>query len=207
MMTAQLGLSGISLDKIEILLRGYDVSNRVISQYDVLPHVFAKKWYSKSKSKENVSNISISQCVMVLQKKYVKLKQDRQKNTLMVAIEATDPMFAYNLVNWYLEAVDDQMRETIKSGSMQNIDYLRKQLAQVNDPVLHDKLLAMIASEYERSMLVNSSSFDVLQKPILPEWPIWPKKTIIIFIAFISGLLLSIVGFLLYDILKISFAR
>jgi uncharacterized protein involved in exopolysaccharide biosynthesis len=193
---AELGMGDNNLQIIQITVRSRDLAESVIKKHKLLGHLYPEQWDTTKtawKTRSGGKPPTLNQGVEKLRDNFLITSVDPIKNTLSIGINAYDPVFACNLVNYYLEALSRSMISTIKEESEANQAFLNAQLRSTADPWLIEKIQVLIAAEIEKSMLINSRPFRVLEKPAVPMQRIKPKRTQIVLISFVSGILLSMV--------------
>jgi uncharacterized protein involved in exopolysaccharide biosynthesis len=195
MVATQLGLGNTNLDRIEIIAKGRELAESVIQSNNFMPLLFPKDW-DKNKQEWRATDTAeipkLRQGIELLRKRYLDVSINKKSNTMIVGINAYDPILAEKIASSYVAALNDKVRGDVIRDAEGNREYLEKNAETTTDPLVHDKIQNMISAEIERMMLVNSQSFDVLEKPVVPQKPERPKKKLILAFSFFSGLLLIV---------------
>jgi uncharacterized protein involved in exopolysaccharide biosynthesis len=201
MVAAQLGGGGGTIQRMELISRSYDVSELVIQRNNLMPILYPHKWDAKRKTwkSKNPNKIpKMQSAIELLDKKYLKVTINPKYNCLNISIEAREPVLAANLVQWYLEAINIYIRNSITRNSNMNRVYLDSLLPSITDPLIREKVLQMVAVEIERAMLVSSQCYELIERPIIPLQRSWPKRKTFLFLSMIIGFSLSLIGVSVY---------
>jgi uncharacterized protein involved in exopolysaccharide biosynthesis len=202
---SQLGMGNNNLDHLEVMLKSKGLAEKVIESYNLLPRLFPEpsgRGKGSSNGKDGNAQPTLRDGIELLTGGMVKVASDTKKQVISVGVEANDPGLASELVEMYLKVFNEKLQTDVKNDADSNIHYLESQLSKVTDPLLGEKIQGLIAGQLEKSMLMSSNSFDILERPFIPLLPIKPKRTMIVLLAFFSGLMLSSFSFLLADALK-----
>jgi LPS O-antigen subunit length determinant protein (WzzB/FepE family) len=170
---SQLSMGGnASLDKITLLLESRKFNADMIEKYDLLPFIYKKKYPKIYKKIYNenlhawdskfVKPMPLSTAGMVS----ANLKKEINKNnTMTLKIESKDSTFSDTVLVKYLDYLNSYIRSSVQDDAKENVSYIEKQLETVADPLLREKLQALIASELEKAMLVSKEAFKVIDPP------------------------------------------
>lgn len=203
MVASQLGLSGSTLERIEVVARSHELIGRVIEENHLLPVLFPSQWDAENrrwKSSDSTRIPSIRKGIERFRKQFLSVSKNTKSNTLTLMIYSNDPRMAESIANSFLTALNFKLRESVARESDLNRQYLESQLVLATDPVLRDKIVGLMASELEKAMLMNSQTFDVLDKPALPLYPIRPKRKMIVIIVFCLGIFFGAFGFITWEL-------
>jgi LPS O-antigen subunit length determinant protein (WzzB/FepE family) len=75
-----------------------------------------------------------------------------------------------------------------------NQRYLERLMASTSDPILTEKINNMIAYDLEKSMLVSSRAFDILEKPVVAIHKKWPDRKLLIALGAVVGILIALLA-------------
>lgn len=184
MMAAQLGLGSTNLAKVDILLQGHELAEDVITRNGLLPVLFP----------DSAERPPLRRAVEILRRKILRVEPNAKSSVILVGCEFRDPALAKRLVEHYLDALNDRIRGDVIRDAEVNREYLGRQLANTLDPVLREKIQSMIGMEIEKSMLVSTQAFEILEKPVEPLLRLKPKKKVILVMSFLLGFALSVLG-------------
>jgi hypothetical protein len=89
-------------------------------------------------------------------------KKINDNNTMTMEIESSDSAFSDTLLSSMVSYLNVYLKNMIESEANENIAYLEDKLRGIADPLLREKIQGMIASEYEKAMVVSKEAFTVL---------------------------------------------
>ncbi len=205
MMATQLGLGNATLDRMEVIAKSRGLAETVIKDNNLLPVLFPKSWdkkknYWKPMDKEDIP--TIKEGIMYMRESILSVAINRQNNTIKLGVNIYDSNLTVLILNQYLSMLNKRLQEDNVREANANRSYLEKQFNNTSDPILREKIQNMIASEIERSMLVNSQSFDVLEKPVVPISREKPKRTHVLILSVLLGFFVSIFSVFLWRFFK-----
>lgn len=197
MVASQMGLGNTNLDKIEVILNSHELAEAVIERNNLMPVLFPDVWDSGDSAwiPENPKKIpTLRNGIARMKGGILTVSLDVKKNMIRVGANYEDPQLAWKFVEFYLAELNRKIRDDVIRDAEANRNYLEKQLSNTLDPILMEKIHSMIGFEIEKSMLVSSQAFEVLEKPVVPMKRLKPKRTFVVITAFFTGALLSIMG-------------
>lgn len=175
MVASQLNIAGSpGLDKIEIALDSKKFHAALIEKYNLLPLVYKNSWpdiyrdsYDSIKGtwSENFVKPNLLKIGKHLKDKYLK-KTTNTNRTLSLSFESRDSLFSDTLLSSCLNYLNYYLQTSIQNEAHENVKYLESQLIMISDPLLREKLQSMIALELEKTMLVSSEAFRIID-PLL----------------------------------------
>ena len=185
-----------NLDHLEIMVRSRAMAESVIVRNGLLPALYPDKWDAQaSKWKDPSKAPEIRKASEFLSEKLLSVGVDAKKNLLTMGVFSHDSLLARRIVEYYLKALSDKIRENVQSDADSNQSFLQKQLLTLNDPLLREKIQSLISGEIEKAMLVSSKSFDILESPDTPMKPSKPNRALIVGMSGAAGLFLSLLFF------------
>jgi uncharacterized protein involved in exopolysaccharide biosynthesis len=205
---AQLTGGNNNLDHLEVMLKSKGLAELVIRSNDLLPRLLTEAGMRPPDSLEGKGaspSMGMRDGIDLLTEGMLKIRSEAKKQVITVGIESRDPAFAAKLVEMYLAVFNKKLQSDIRSDADSNIRYLDSQLSKVSDPLLGEKIQGLIAGQLEKSMLMNSNSFDILERPFMPMVPVRPRRAMIVLMAFFSGLALSSFGVFLLQAFRGGF--
>jgi hypothetical protein len=126
-----------------------------------------------------------------------------QGQNLSVHFLERDPLIAQQVLQYYLDDLRAlRRREAIKSASAA-IASLEKEAKETGDSLLSQQLYGLVARQVQRQKLAEVESdfaFRVLDPPISPDKPYWPRARINCFIALIAAPLLMWLVLVIYSL-------
>lgn len=194
MVSSQFGMSGsgYSLERLEVVLKSRNLAQSVLDSADLLPRLFPEKWNGGAKAwKQDKPRPSDRDGVDLLRAKLLSVTTDSKRQILTIRMDAGDSLLAAELVNRYLQALGRKIKADIRTDADSNKNYLETQLLSVSDPVVREKILNLIGLEIEKATLVSSKSFDILESPEVPKVRSKPRRTRMVIVGFLTGLILA----------------
>jgi len=193
---AQLGGSGnASLNKIEVILKGHELADSVITTNNLMPVLFHKQWDPENdtwRSKDPKKIPTLRAGAKKLREDLLTINIDGKKGLIQIGIKFYDPLLAKQFVDDYLVGLNNKIREDVISEAEQNREFLERQLSQTSDPILMEKINNLIAVEIEKMMFASSQSLEILEGPVAPWERSSPQRTKTVLLSFVLGLFASI---------------
>jgi len=125
----------------------------------------------------------------------VSIHNESKTGVTSVAMEWTDPVVAASWANSFVALANELIRTRVLEESKRNISYLNSQLAQTNDVEVKRAIYNLIESETKRAMLADGRTeyaFRVVDPAVAPEMRSSPKRTLIVMITTLMGLLAGV---------------
>ena len=126
----------------------------------------------------------------------VRIDHNVMDKTITISAESDDPVFAANLVNYFLTTLNNHMSNEAKRVAAINKQYLEDQLLKTADPLIKQKLYNMIAQQVETSMMAEVKEnfcFKIIDPPRVPDEKIKPQRSIMVVSSFLVSLFLGVV--------------
>jgi len=167
-----LGGSG-SQSSIFSELNSRRLAARVIKTNKLMPTLFPEQWdHEKNRWKSDVPQPSLQDGIKAIRNLLQVETPRKSKNIISVAIIDKDPKMAKRLVDYYLAALSESMRAQVLRDTRENIRFLKEQLTKTRDPLVVEKIYALLASKVERetfAMAQKYFGFRILDPPIAPD--------------------------------------
>jgi capsular polysaccharide biosynthesis protein len=125
----------------------------------------------------------------------VKIDHNVMDKTITISAESDDPVFAANIVNYFLTTLNNHMSSEAKRVTAINKHYLEDQLLKTADPLIKQKLYNMIAQQVETSMLAEVKEnfcFKIIDPPRVPDEKIKPQRSLMVLSSFLVSLFLGV---------------
>jgi LPS O-antigen subunit length determinant protein (WzzB/FepE family) len=125
----------------------------------------------------------------------VKIDHNIKDNSITISAESDDPVFAANLVNYFLTGLNNHMSNEAKRVAAINKKYLEDQLLKTADPLTKQKIYNMIAQQVETSMMAEvkeNFTFKVIDPPKAPDKKIKPKRAMMVISSFLVSLVIGV---------------
>lgn len=196
LVSTQLGLSNTNIDRIAVAAKGWEVAESTIVRLDLMQYLFRNDWDSHNKRWKVNDSTKIPSHFMgrdIFRKKVLRVTTDRKTGFLIISVDANSPYMAEKILSNFLNVLNRKLKDEIVNDASTNIAFLEDKIKSTTDPLVQGKIRQLIAMELERMMLISSSSFDVLDKPYIPEKRISPKRKLIVVAFFSIGCIMSII--------------
>jgi uncharacterized protein involved in exopolysaccharide biosynthesis len=182
----------------EAILQSRSLAEAFITRYDLLPALLSDRpaasrttWAGVEHFKDDVLGI----------------REDARKGTTTIAIDWTDPVVAARWANGYVALANEVIRSSAIEESTKNIAYLNKQISQTTVVELQRVMYNLVESETKTLMLANARSeyaFTVVDPAVPPERRISPKRTVIVAVGLVTGLMLGLLAAFAHDSIRRS---
>ncbi len=86
-------------------------------------------------------------------------------NTLSLKVESKDSTYSKILLTTYVEFLNIYLRTSTQNEAKENIDFLESKMNSIADPLLREKIQAMIATQVEKQMMVSREAFRIVDPP------------------------------------------
>jgi uncharacterized protein involved in exopolysaccharide biosynthesis len=104
------------------------------------------------------------------------------------------------MVNDILEALQNHLSEEKKKSAQANKKYLEEQLVRAVDPVLRQKIYALLSKQVETALMaeVKGNIFKIIDPPRVPDRKIKPQRTLMVVLsAFLAAFVGVFIAFFL----------
>lgn len=175
-MASQLNMGGnASLDKISLLLSTRQFNADLVADNNLAPFIYEKtnpdyfkKWWDPAGQKWKdgfpaPNFIGLGGSVAGHIKKDT--KSPDKPNTMVLRFESKDSAFSARMLGVYISYLNEYIKKSVGSEARENVDYLNSKMVEVSDPLIREKIINMIASEMEKSMMVSKEAFKIIDPP------------------------------------------
>lgn len=122
--------------------------------------------------------------------------EDKRTGLVTVGIKWRDAKVAAEWANAIVRQLNDEMRARALKESAANIRYLREQLENTSAVSLQDAIARLLEAEMQKDMLAGGTAEYSFRVVDLAEPPVrrdWPKRLLIVVMAFSCSLLASVI--------------
>lgn len=122
------------------------------------------------------------------------VKEDPRRNTISIIVIWTDPQSAAKWANDLVALANELLRNDAIAESERNINYLKQQVGGTDVVQLQTVLYNLVQSETQKLMLANGRieyAFVVADPAVAPEIRTSPKRTLMVIIGVIIGMILG----------------
>jgi uncharacterized protein involved in exopolysaccharide biosynthesis len=189
---SQFGIAGPEqTQKTEImgLLKSNFLKERMIRKYNLLP-VLVKPGAMKRKTEEEKLWMGIR-----FLDKNMKITAKQKDNTIEIVMRFKDKKIVADIVRYTLLELTDVMSAEEKRVADGNRKHLESTIDQTPDPFVRTSIYNLIAKQVEKSAMAEATenfAFKVLDPPRIPDKRVWPKRTVMVVLAFVVGLIVAV---------------
>ena len=134
--------------------------------------------------------LDIRDAVFVFTRRVCKVAEDKRTGLVTVTIEWTDPAVAAQWARWYVDLLNETMRERALTESKTNIAYLRAELETTPIPTLQQSLGRLLETELQKSMVARGNqeyAFKVIDEPEVPKFMSKPRRGLVLLLGAFAG--------------------
>lgn len=128
----------------------------------------------------------------------LEIHEEKVKGTTTITIDWRDPALAARWANDFVALANEMMRERALQESTRNIEYLKKQLPQINVVEIQQATYALIEAQTKSLMLAHGRveyAFTIVDPAVPPELRFSPRRTLIVITGlFVGGFFGSLVA-------------
>lgn len=198
LVASEFGLGGGSdADKIEVLLKSRRLAELVVEKHNLLPILFDTKWNAQKKTWIETPAPTIQDGYKLIKDDLLRVTRDRKTNVITASIEQKDPQFAKSMMEYYLTELSEVLRAKVLKDAQENMRFLTEQLDRTSDPLLREKIYAMLAKEIEKDTFARAQTyygFYVLDPPIAPDLDkkASPKRSVICILSVVVAVFVAV---------------
>ena len=153
------------------------------------------------KVKPPTSTIPSSQEAYKKYKEIMSVSEDKKKSFVTLSVEHESPVIAQQWVEIMMDQIDQVMRDQDRQTALQSIAYLNSLAPTVNYEEIKQAFSSLQQEQMKRLMMVEANKnyiFNVLDSPIVPEVKFEPKRSLIVILSTMLGMILSVLGVLVF---------
>lgn len=193
-----IGDRGGSTDEAIAIMRSRDFTNNFIVEENILPILFKDKWDANNNSWKNKKDLPSLWDAYKIFNPVRKVHKDKKTGLVTVAIEWTDPKQAADWVSKIIYRINNQFRQQAIIDAEKSIQYLQSELLKTSVIEVKQSIYKMVEAQTKNKMLANTQqeyAFRVIDKAVVPEERIKPRRRNITIIGFVLGVLVA--GFII----------
>ncbi len=165
-----------------------------IRRNDLLPVLYTKQWDAAGKrwTVAEADQPTLWKAVEHFRKDTWSVSQDKKNGLITVAVQWGDPVLAALWVNQLVDAANETLRAQAIANSNRHLAYLNEQLEKTSVVELRQAMFRLIEAEVKNVMLAQGSeqyAFKIIDKAVVPERKIKPKRAQIAVMATVLGLM------------------
>jgi uncharacterized protein involved in exopolysaccharide biosynthesis len=216
--SAQLGglasLAGISVggggtaEPIAIL-KSREFARSFIEAHELVPVLLHEDWDPDAKTWKESDPAKwpdVRDAIKYFDENVREVSEDAKTGLVMLRIKWTDPEVAVEWANLLVARLNKIMRDRALAEAEHNVQYLRDELSATNVLTLQQSISRLLESELQKVMLArgnNEFAFRVIDPAMTPKERFKPRRTLIVALAAILGLMMSTVVLVALALLKI----
>ena len=135
------------------------------------------------------------------------VSEDKKTSFVTLSVEHQSPVIAQQWVEIMMDQIDQVMRDQDRQTALQSIAYLNSLAPTVNYEEISKALASLQQEQMKRLMMVEANEnyiFKVLDSPIVPEMKVKPKRSLIVILGTMLGMMLSALGVLVWHYTRTS---
>jgi LPS O-antigen subunit length determinant protein (WzzB/FepE family) len=135
------------------------------------------------------------------------VSEDKKTSFVTLSVEHQSPVIAQQWVEIIMDQIDQVMRDQDRQTALQSIAYLNSLAPTVNYEEISKALASLQQEQMKRLMMVEANEnyiFKVLDSPIVPEMKVKPKRSLIVILGTMLGMMLSVLGVLVLHYTRTS---
>ena len=159
------------------------------------------------KVKPPTSTIPSSQKAYKQYQAIMSVSEDKKTSFVTLSVEHQSPVIAQQWVEIMMDQIDQVMRDQDRQTALQSIAYLNSLAPTVNYEEISKALASLQQEQMKRLMMVEANEnyiFKVLDSPIVPEMKVKPKRSLIVILGTMLGMMLSVLGVLVWHYTRTS---
>lgn len=176
---------------------------KLIQTKKMLPKLFPAFWDANSERwlVSNQSDIPTVSDGYELLKSAYEVSIDKKTRTISLFVRWGDPDQAAEWANEIIVNLNDELRELSIKESENSIRYLNDQLQETEVAELQVSIYRLVEGQLKSIMLAKSRehfALKVVDPAEPPEYPVKPRKRLMVMVGFLLGLMLSTLGLASY---------
>ncbi|MEW6602070.1 MAG: Wzz/FepE/Etk N-terminal domain-containing protein [Nitrospirota bacterium] len=171
------------------LLHSNILMERVVTKNSLVPVLLGKAAAGKNENEQ------LWDSIRYLKNTIYKATDNRRDGTIELSVQFRDPQMSTMILTSILTELTDYMSSEAKRVADTNKQYLESLIDKNSDPLIKQKIYALIARQIEISMMAEvkeNFAFKVLDPPRIPDKSVRPRILINIMLSFITSLLVGI---------------
>lgn len=181
----QLGIGDPDMNKMSVLLKGFQMADSIVRKHDLKPLLFPDEWDEKTKSwieEEPDYRRAANEL-----RAHLVLESDSRKNLMRIGVKFRDSVWAKQLVTFYMDELNAKMRMDAINDANTSREFLENQLNATSDPVLRQRIIEMIGHQIQKATLVHIMAIEILEYPMVPDKRLSPQRKKIVAVSLALG--------------------
>jgi len=198
---ASLGLGTDNRQEPLGVLRSHGFSKRLVEQ-NRLATELERAQASRLFQMGGEETVDQRDLIEIFRRSILTVSEDRKTGLVTVAIEWMDPVEAANWANIVSRQINAEMRARAMDESNRNIIFLQDQLERTETVSLQQAIARLVESEMQKAMIAQGTdqyAFRIIDEARPPIRRSWPKRSLIVFLAFFVTFVTSTLGVLVAE--------
>lgn len=184
-------------------LKSRSLSVAFIEKENLKPILFPRKWNAESKKWKDPNDIPTDwEAFEIFEKDIRSVSVDKRTGLVTLAIEWNDPVLAAKWANSLVQQVNTRLRSEAIVEAEKSTAYLEKQLASTSSVEIQQAIYRLVEAQAKRKMIASTRdeyAFNVVDSAVPPEKIHRPRRTLIVFIGMIVGLITAVSTALIFN--------
>ncbi|WP_159084419.1 Wzz/FepE/Etk N-terminal domain-containing protein [Dongshaea marina] len=171
----------------------WDKSDNKIIFNSAIYNAKSNNWVGRSIGNETVSKPTDQDAYKTLSN-MLSVNKDKETGFVTISINSISPYIAKQWVSWLIIDLNQWMKMKDIDSSKRNIQYLEQQLNKTSISDMQTVFYQLIESQTKKLMLAEAQNeyvFKTIDKAVVPDVKIGPRRLMIILLSFFSGLIIS----------------
>ena len=133
-------------------------------------------------------------------KEIMSVSEEKITSFITLSVEHESPVIAQQWVEIIMDQIDQVMRDQDRQTARKSIEYLNSIAPTVNYEEIKQALASLQQEQMKQLMMVEANEnyiFKVLDSPIVPEMKVKPRRSLIVILGTMLGMMLSVLGILM----------
>ena len=190
-----LGGGGGSVQVAIATLKSRELTYKLIEDENLMPILFENKWNKDIKQWKNKKK---PPTIWRAYKKFNLIRaisQDKKTRLIKLSIDWKDPVLAADWAGKLVARVNNKLRQEAIIDTEKSIVFLKNELKKTSNIEVKQSIYSLIEGQTKNKMLANTKqdyAFRVIDKAVVPERKIKPKRALIVVVGFILGMMLGV---------------
>lgn len=197
----ELGANGGKREEAYATLASQGFARDFIMKHDLMPVLFPDQWDAAAKHwRPGKKPPSVEEAVKKFTLEVRSLAEDKKNGLVTLTMEWRSPELVAQWANGMVEMVNERLRTEAINNANESIEYLEKELAKTGVVELRQAIYQLIEQQVNNAMVANVQreyAFHFIDKAVVPESRVSPKRTVMTIVGAIFGLFIAAVAVLL----------
>jgi uncharacterized protein involved in exopolysaccharide biosynthesis len=176
-------------------LKSQVLTQRYISEHQLLPILFAKKWNPAAHSWRTKKVPTLWDGNRYFKEKVRSVTEDAKTGLIRVTVTWTDPDLAAQWANGIVKMTNDYLRTKAIDEANRDIAYLQRQADKTTEVEVKQAIYSLMQQEIRNAMIAKGEheyALKVIDPAFVPEKPSSPKPLLWTIAGFLAGLATSL---------------